>query len=197
MRRQATTVFLGALLLGLVAPVAHAAEAEGCAGEAASSTEDGTALDTAQAPGEGGTLEDPLQVEWNGPIAWSGTTDVVLQDGTTSVVLAPSSGGVVLGAVFEAASGRLFGGDFANSEGDTEREGTTTLANYSLGVPLMTGTYSVDLSMTAAAGSCVGLGYLTIVDNPVTSVLWWAAAALILAGLLLAVFARPTARVRR
>jgi hypothetical protein len=34
----------------------------------------------------------------------------------------------------------------------------------------MTGTYSGELAMTASAGSCTGLAYLTITDSPVTSV---------------------------
>lgn len=197
MRRRATAAVLAALLVGVAAPSGYAAEADGCAGQAASYAEDGSLLDTAAAPGEGGTRDDPLLVDWGGPIEWSGTTEAVLQDGTTTVVLAPASGGVVLGAAFDAASSRAFGGDFTNEEGDTEREGTSTLADYSLGVPLMTGTYSVDLTMTAAAGSCTGLGYLTITDSPVTSVLFWVAAGLLLLGLVLAVFARPTARVAR
>jgi hypothetical protein len=113
------------------------------------------------------------------------------------VVLAPANGGVVLGSLFETVSGRALGGDFANSAGDTEREGTTTLADFTFGFPLITGTYSVDFSMVAASGTCTGLGYLTIVDSPVTSPTWWAAAALLLFGLVLAVFARPTARVVR
>lgn len=197
MRRYVTAAVLAVVLLGVAAPASHAAEADGCAGQAASYAEDGTPLGTAQAPGEGGSREDPLPVDWDGPIEWSGTTEAVLQDGTTSVVLAPANGGAVLGVAFEAASGRAFGGDFANEAGDTEREGSTTLANYSLGVPLLTGTYSVDLTMTAAAGSCTGLGYLTITDSPVTSVLFWVAAGLLLLGLVLALFARPTARVAR
>jgi len=195
MRRSVMAAALVVLLLGMAAPASHAAEADECAGQAVSYNEDGTPLDTAQAPGDGGTRDDPLQVDWQGPIEWSGTTEAVLQDGTTSVVVTPASGGAVLGAAFEAASGRAFGGDFANSEADTEREGSTTLADSSLGVPLATGTYSVELTMTAAGGSCTGQAYLTITDNPVTSVLWWAAAALLLVGLVLAVFARPTARV--
>jgi hypothetical protein len=198
MSRQVTAaVLVAALLLGFTAPSGHAAEADGCAGQAASFADDGAPLGTAAAPGEGGTREDPLPVDWDGPVQWSGTTEAVLQDGTTTVVLAPASSGLVLGAAFEAASRGAFGGDFTNEDGDTEREGRTTLANYSLGVPLMTGTYSVELVMTAGAGTCTGLGYLTVTDSPVGSVLFWVAAGLLLLGLALAVFARPTARRAR
>jgi hypothetical protein len=197
MRRLITAAALSAGLLVSVATTGWAAEAEGCAGQATSYSQDGEVLDSASAPGEGGTQDDPMQVAWTGPIEWAGTTEDVLQDGTTTVAVTPADGGVVLGAAFEVASGRVFGGDFTNAEADTEREGTSTLADYSLGVLPATGTYQVDLTMTAAGGSCTGLAYLTIVDNPISSALWWVAAALILLGLLLLVFARPTARVAR
>jgi len=91
MRRYATAAVLAVVLLGVVAPASHAAEADGCAGQAASYAEDGTPFGTAQAPGEGGSRGDPLPVDWDGPIEWSGTTEAVLQDGMTSVVLAPAN----------------------------------------------------------------------------------------------------------
>lgn len=189
-----TAVAMGGMATAVLAPVAVAAEAEGCTAQAISYDKSDTVLDTAAAPGDGGTRDDPLDVVWAGPIDWSGTTEEVLQDGTYQVTVTPANGGVVLESIIGSLSSRAISGEFANEDAKTEREGTSSLANYSFGVPLVAGTQSVEWSMTAAAGSCTGLGYITITDSPVSTVTWWLALFLIVVGAVGLLFARPTVR---
>jgi hypothetical protein len=173
---------------------AQAADASGCQGEATAYDTDGIPIDQAAAPGAGGTRDDPLDVLWDGTIEWAGSTDAVLQDGSYSVAVAPTGGGVLLeglvGAVVSAIPG--FSGEIANDDGKQSAEGTVVPGDV-IGVPLSTGTYSVEWTVTAAAGSCTGLGFITITDNPMSSVTWWVALTLILLGIIGFFVARPTA----
>jgi hypothetical protein len=192
--RVVAVVVAGWMATALSGPVAAAAEAEGCTAQAVSFDKSDAVLDTAAAPGEGGTGEDPLDVVWAGPIDWSGTTEEVLQDGTYQVTVTPANGGVILESIVSSLSSSAISGEFANDDAKTEREGTSSLANYSFGVPLVAGTQSVEWSMTAAAGSCTGLGYISITDSPVSTVTWWLALFLIVVGAVGLLFARPTVR---
>jgi hypothetical protein len=121
---------VGALMVGLVAVVgvAHAADAEGCQGQATSYDTDGIPIDTASAPGDGGTRDDPLDVLWAGTIEWSGSTEQVLQDGSHSISVAPTGGGVLLESLVGAITGVLpgFSGTLTASRAPTARSRPAT-----------------------------------------------------------------------
>lgn len=201
MRGKQVKARLGALaaavLLGpvLVAGAAFAADADGCSGQATSYDTVGIPIDTAAAPGDGGTRDDPLDILWDGTVEWSGSTDEVLQNGSYRVSVAPTGGGVLLEAIVGGVTQRLpgFSGDVENSDGKQSADGTVVPADV-VPVALMTGTYAVDWTVTGEAGSCTGSGYVRITDNPMSSVTWWVALTMILLGFTGLLLARPTAR---
>lgn len=92
---------------------AEAAEATGCRGQAVSFTAAGVELDRVTAPGPGGTEADPFQVDFDGTIRWSGTSDAVLQNGTWKV----SIGGIPLS------------GEVTNDTGLKEAGGTDSIGS--------------------------------------------------------------------
>lgn len=177
------------------APAAVAADATGCQGEATSFDTVGIPIDQAAAPGEGGTRDDPLDVLWAGSIEWSGSTDAVLQNGTYEVGVAPTDAGILV----ETAVGWLtqqlpgFSGEVRNESGKTSASGTVSPAEV-VGRPLLTGTYAVDWTVTGEAGSCTGSGFVTITDNPRSSITWWVALTLIVLGIIGLGGALPRAR---
>lgn len=176
-----------------LAPSAWAADASGCQGQATSYDTDGIPIDTAEAPGAGGTEDDPLDMLWDGTIEWSGSTDEVLQNGSYKVTVSPQGGGVVFQSLVKLASGTAFSGDVSNEDGKTASDGTVVPSDVAP-VALTTGTYKVEWTVTGEAGSCVGSGFVTITDNPMSSVTWWVALTLILLGFTGLLLARPTMR---
>lgn len=172
---------------------AHAADANGCSGQATSFDGDGVPIDTAQAPGTGGTAGDPLDMLWAGTIEWSGTTDAVIQDGNYEVTVTPQRGGKLLGWAVATATSSAFSGPVANDDGKQAAEGTVVPSDLTGMRRFLTGVYKVDWNVTGAAGSCTGTGYVKVTDDPTGSVAWWVAIILILFGLTGLLLARPVA----
>jgi hypothetical protein len=170
---------------------ARAADARGCQGQATAYDTDGMPIDTAAAPGAGGTEDDPLDMMWDGTVEWSGSTEAVLQNGSYEVSFAPQGAGVVFSAFVKLVPRSAISGEVANDDGRTSAEGTVTPGDV-VPVTLTTGTYRVEWSVTGQAGSCTGSGYVTITDNPMSSVTWWVALTLILLGFTGLLLARPT-----
>lgn len=194
-RRILVAVTAGVVMAASVAlaPAAWAADASGCQGQATSYDTDGIPIDTAQAPGEGATEDDPLDMLWDGAVEWFGSTDEVLANGSYKVTVAPQGGGALFQGLVKLVSGTAISGDVGNEDGKTAMEGTVVPSDL-VPVALTTGTYKVEWTVTGEAGSCVGSGFVTITDNPMSSVTWWVALTLILLGFTGLLLARPTMR---
>lgn len=188
---------LSAFALVVVAsplPGAAAADASGCSGQATSFDESGVPIDTAAAPGDGGTADDPLDMMWAGTVEWSGSTDEVIQDGEYQVNVEPQRAGAALGRLFSLASGSALSGPVANKDGKTTAEGTVQPSELSWLPTMLTGVYKVTWKVTSAEASCTGTGYVKVVDDPTRTVTWWVALFLILIGMTGLLLARPRVR---
>jgi hypothetical protein len=141
---------------------ATAGEASGCTwkvtsyhGESDPPT--GSAIDTAAGPGTGATAGDPLDVDARGSIAYSGTTDQVIQHGTWKVT---TSG--VLNVPFEGTV-RNDSGDLSYSGVEPLQEHLTKTVPILGDVVLLQGLIRVDFTATGANGAtCTASGYLYV-----------------------------------
>lgn len=136
--------------LGVVLPAAAAlaADATGCSGSVTSMMADGSELDSATAPGAGGTASDPLVIDPAGSVAWEGSTDSVITNGTWAVRV----GGV-----------QVKSGTADNAEGKTSASGTVDLADTLAPVQWILQTNAkvpVDGELTGQGGTCTGSGYV-------------------------------------
>ncbi|WP_372594333.1 hypothetical protein [Actinotalea sp.] len=179
-RRTQVLALTGAVAAVLAFPAsASAAEADGCSGSFTSKDASGAILDTAEAPGEGATQDDPFQIDPDGTVEWGGSTDAVIQDGSWSVTIA----GLPLSS-----------GSVDNAAGETTRDGVQSLADLpgpatwalqgAMVIPV-TGT------ITGTGGSCEASGFVTGTGSPTSSPIFFIGAGLGLVGLLMgsAVFA--------
>ncbi|MDP1877106.1 MAG: hypothetical protein Q8M17_06070 [Actinomycetota bacterium] len=165
-RIAATATVVGVCAL-LPASAALAAEAEGCQGSVQSLMADGSSLDSATAPGAGGTADDPLVIDPDGSIAWEGSTDVAITSGTWSVTV----GGVPFRS-----------GDVDNADGDTSGSGVVDLAGAPDPVQWVLTTNAripVEGSMSGPEGTCTASGYLAGTGgSPISSPVFIAGAGL-------------------
>ncbi len=168
------------LVVGAAAAPPPAAQASGCSGSATSSTAGGDALDTAAAPGAGGTESDPFDVTWDGPIAWTGSTGAPVQDGSWSVTLEPVGGGLT-GRLFAMAVSGLASGEIANQEAKTGTSGSTVLGDY-VPVRATTGLYRVSWDVHDASTTCTGSAVVNVTGNPLTTPMFFIALLLVLLG---------------
>lgn len=173
------------MLVGAVAAVvafpcvASAAEADGCSGSFTSKDAAGSTIDTAKAPGAGGTQADPFQIDPSGTVQWAGGTDSVIKDGKWSVTVAGLP---------------LRSGSFDNADGETSRDGTQDLselpgpATWALQGAMV---IPVSGTITGTGGSCEASGWISGTGSPTSSPIFFAGAGLGLIGLLMgsAVFA--------
>jgi hypothetical protein len=166
------------VLVGASAP--PTADSVGCSGQAVSTTVDGLKLDSMAAPGQGGTLDDPFDVTWDGPIRWSGQTVAPIQNGSWSVTLTPASGGLTA-KVFALAVSSLAHGDVTNESAKTTTSGTSTLKDY-VGTRLVTGKYIVDVDISGAKAKCTGSVVIEISGNPMSTPAFVLAVILLLLG---------------
>lgn len=173
----ATTV--GSLLCALaVAPVAGFEVDGGCNVTLTSTDADGNTLDTASGPGSGGTQADPFMIDWDGEVSWtasSGSTVFMNHSWQTYVFLVPIP---------------VRGGD-ENEGGDTTGEGS---AGVSANAPFrFTGLYYVSGEINGDEGAhCDGNGWFQLVGDPLGTVPFFIALGLILTGLAILAFSRPT-----
>ena len=152
---------------------ASAAEADGCSGSFTSTDATGATLDTASAPGTGGTQADPFQIDPAGTVQWGGSTAAVIKDATWSVTIA--------GLPFRS-------GEFANDNDETTRDGVESLAELpgpatwalqgAMVIPV-TGT------ITGTGGSCEASGFVTGTGSPTSSPIFFIGSGLGLVGLLM------------
>jgi hypothetical protein len=156
------------------------ATAVGCHGEAGSVAEGGLPLDHVSAPGTGGTLEDPFDLSWTGPISWSGTTDKPVRSGTWDVSIEPVNGGLV-GRAFALTVSSLAHGTVDNPSAKTQLSGVAKLGDY-VPVRAVAGIYTVSWTLSGPDASCTGSAVVSIGGNPLTSAGFVLAIILILLG---------------
>ena len=109
---------------------------------------DGSSLDRAEAPGEGGTASDPLVIDPQGSVAWEGSTTSVITGGSW----ADWVGGVP-----------VMSGTADNADGKTSASGEVDLAGALAPVQWILQTNAlipVDGELTGSGGSCTGSGYI-------------------------------------
>lgn len=171
-RIAATATVVGVIAL-LPGSAALAAQAEGCQGSVQSVMADGSPLDSASAPGEGGTAGDPLVIDPEGSIAWEGSTSTAITSGTWSVTV----GGVPFRS-----------GDIDNADGDTSGSGVVDLAGAPAPVRWVLTTNAkipVEGSMSGPEGTCTASGYLAGTGgSPLSSPVFLAGAGLAAVGAL-------------
>lgn len=163
-----------ALASALPATAAQAADASGCSGSVRSAMADGSALDSAEAPGAGATQDDPLVIDPQGTVAWQGATDTAITSGTWSVS--------VMGLSF-------LNGTIDNPDGTTSGSGTVDLAAAPAPVQWVLQTKAripVSGTMTGSGATCTGSGYIAgLGSSPMSSPLFLAGAAFAGIGLLM------------
>lgn len=173
-RRLAFTAVLAAALL--VPGSAAAFPLSNCTLELTSLDAEGLAIDSATGPSGDATLADPFVVAWDGEVLWNGTMG--------SQVITNNSWHV---EVFGIPT-PLRGGS-PNDEGKTDGEGTVDVSS---NLPFaVTGTFFVSGGMSGEGGSCTGSGWVKFDGQPVGTVPFYLAIALIVIGaILIAVGAR-------
>lgn len=180
--RAARVLAIASLLTFMLAAPAAAFDLNGgCTLELASTDASGAGLDTASGSpegGQGGTQDDPFLVDWDGQVAWNGSTG--------STVFTNHSWGV---SVFNIPT-PLQGGD-PNDGGETVFTGSTGV---SANAPFeFTGLYFVSGQVNGDGGAhCDGSGWFKLDGNPFATIPFWIAVAIAAIGLLLMWSSRPT-----
>lgn len=169
MRRSVTRAVLPAALLLLLLPGSTTAfPLTTCSLQLASSDGSGAALDTASSGANDSTQADPFEVDWEGSVAWGGTTTVVIKNYTYSI------------SVFNVPTPLQGGG--TNDDENTEGEGTVGVAANSpfraAGLYYVSGTYNGE------GGSCAGSGWFRLLGDPVGTIPWIAGLVLGVLGVL-------------
>jgi hypothetical protein len=159
---------LAALLLPVFAGPAAAFPLSTCTLSLASTDADGAPLDTAQGGAPDSTVDDPFKVDWDGEVAYEGSTEVVIKNYTYHV------------EVFGVPT-PLRGGD-ANDDENTDGSGTVSVgANAPFRVA---GLYYVSGAYTGEGGSCSGSGWFQLLGSPIGTVPWIAGVAMAVLGAL-------------
>jgi hypothetical protein len=168
MRHPSRTILsaMAALLVaGMAAGAAVGADASGCQGSATSFTTSGGAIQSVTAPGSGATQDDPFKVDFDGTVAWEGSSDQVIANGGWTVTATPFS----------------FSGDVTNSSGTQEANGTITPNEYlPFAIPGLV-LVTVDLSGEGGA-ACSVSGWIQFSGNPLSSPAGWVAIGLSVLG---------------
>jgi hypothetical protein len=157
-------------LLLLVPATALAFPLTSCSLSLTSLAADGRTLDTATGGADDATQADPFVVDWDGTVRWEGTTGAqTIRDNTWHV------------DVFGFPT-PLRGGD-PNEGGNRDDADTITV---SASAPFrFTGLFYVAGEFTGAGGSCSGGGWLKVAGDPVGTVPFFAALALLVLGVVM------------
>ena len=141
-----------------------------CTLELTSLDADGGALDSATGPSADATSDDPFLVDLDGSVAWNGTMGSQTITNYTWHV-------EVFGIPTPLRS------EGANEEGKTDGDGTVDVSN---NLPFRpAGLFYVSGEISGDGGSCSGSGWFKIAGEPVSSVPFWLAVALIILGVIL------------
>ena len=164
-------------VLAVLAPAsaASAADASGCTLTVASTSADGKPLDTASAPGDGGTEAHPFQVDLGGKVAYEGKTDAVITDGTYTVT--------ALGVTVKTDT-------VTNADKKQTAKGEVDLSTVQSLKPLLSGGVKIPVqgTLTGTGGSCTVSGYITGVGSATSSPVFYAGLAAAAIGLGLALW---------
>lgn len=178
MSRVVRRLLLAAMLVtGLLIPAAASAfPLTTCTATITSYAADGTQLDQVVGGGDDATRTEPFDVDWDGQIAWEGTTGGIVFTNFTysiSVTGIPTP----------------LGGAVVNSSGATEGSGTVVPSDV---LPInLVGLFLVSGKATAEDGStCEGSGWVKINGSPFGSMQFWIGLALLAVGILLIVVGR-------
>jgi hypothetical protein len=172
--------FIGAIVsLAVAAPVGAIELNGGCTIEVVSTDATGAVVDTASGPGDagGGTQADPFLIDWDGSVAWEGSSgDQVFNNHTwqTYVFHVPTP---------------VRGGD-PNEEDETVGTGSAGVA---ANAPFrVAGLYYVSGNIDGEGGThCDGGGWFQLIGNPVATIPFWLAVLVAVAGAALIASSRP------
>lgn len=170
-------VVVAVTLLVLLLPASAAAfPLDNCTAEVTSFDADGNVLGTVRSGADDATQTDPLIVHWDGTIGWAGSSG--------STVFGSHTWGVTVFGIPTT----LQGAD-TNDSGDTEADGTVTVAD---NVPIeIVGLFLVSGQISDTDGnSCKGEGWLLLDGDPLGSLQFWLGLLLLLLGLLMWFMAR-------
>ncbi len=187
MRRRAGYIAAGlavgaAALFGQVSAARAADATGGCRGTATSFDADGKQLDQVNAPGDGGTSDDPFQVDPEGHVVWQASANPPIR-GTWSVET-------------KSTPKLSFGGD-----GGLDQDGGSEELKDHLVVDLplvgetrvASGKFYVEVVIEGGGASCTFAGYVEITGSPLATPLFWGGVVLAGLGLGVAFTATPTA----
>lgn len=169
--------FVAVLAMTLLIPgSAGAFPLNNCTLELTSLDADGLAVDSAAGGAADATQDAPFIVEWEGSVVWNGTTG-------TQVIKNNSWHVDVFGVPTPLRGGS------PNDEGDTGGDGTVDV---SANLPFRySGLFFVSGELSGEGGSCAGSGWMKIAGDPVGTVPFFLALALVVMGaILIAVGAR-------
>ncbi len=189
MRRVGALLATAGLVAGLVAfgaAPAGAGTAKGCSWEVDSLNRNRVAIDSARGPGRGATQDDPLQVDPEGFLAYSGNTNQVLQNGSWK---ASTSGAIAVS----------FGGKIRNRRGETQKEGVESLkerltidAGFLGRMDAFAGLVKIEYVGRGANGAqCVASGWIETTSSVLRSIPFYVGTLALLMGILLLLLGWP------
>ena len=169
-------VILAMLVTSLLIPAASLAfPLTNCTATLTSISADGSPLDTVVGGAADSTREDPFLVDWNGTVAWEGTTG--------GIVFTNFTWGISITGIPTPLNGVV-----ANASGQTEGSGSV-VPNEVLPLELV-GLFYVTGSVSSDAGSCDGSGWVQLQGDPLGTLQFWAGLAAVAIGILLIVIGR-------
>lgn len=143
-----------------------------CTLELASNDAEGNVLDSAKSGDDSASPEDPLLIDWDGTVSWTGITTVPLKDNHYHVAM--------FGMATPFQGGSLNGGDARTTVGTF---GFTT------GSPFrFTGLYYLTVGIIGSGGECTGSLVVKLVGEPIGTLPFFVGLALLAIGLLLLVW---------
>jgi type II secretory pathway pseudopilin PulG len=161
-----------AWLLVLPASVAAFPSKGPCTLELTSNDAKGNVLDTAKSGDDSASPGDPLVVDWEGTVSWTGTTTVPLKENHYHVAM--------FGMATPFQGGALNGSDARSTVGTF---GFTTSAPFRF-----TGLYYLTVGIIGSGGECTGSLVVKLVGDPIGTVPFFVGLALLAIGLLLLVW---------
>jgi hypothetical protein len=173
--RVAAAAALAAWSLG--APPVGAFDLTNCTLSVTSTDAAGTTISSAQSGADNGTVKKPLEVDWDGSVAYDGSTGGVIKNYTYHV------------EVFGVPTPINSDGVHGNDSGTTTSTGSVSVSK---NLPFqITGLYHVTGAINGDGGSCAGSGWIKLRGDPIGTPVFLAAAGLVLVGLLLTIWSLP------
>ncbi len=173
LRRLVLATVLAASLL--IPATASAFPLTTCTATLTSTAADGSPLDSVVGGAADSTREDPFLIDWNGTVAWEGTTG--------GIVFTDFTWGISISGIPTALNGVV-----TNASGQTEGSGSVVPNDVA---PLqLVGLFYVTGSVSGDAGSCDGSGWVQLQGDPIGTLQFWAGLAAVAIGILLIVIGR-------